>query len=492
MKALVTGATGYIGGRLVPELLQEGHEVTCLARTPSKLDDRPWREHVAVVAADILDVDATARALEGTDVAYYLVHSMGGDRDFAAADAAAARAFRDAAERAGIDQIIYLGGLGNPDDRLSPHLASRQEVGRILASGSVPTTELRAAVIIGSGSASFEMLRALVDLLPVMITPRWVNTTLCQPIGIRDMLAYLVGVAGQPDALGRVLEVGGPDIVTYREMMDRYAEVAGLRRRLILPVQPLSPTLSRHWINLVTPLPIGLVRPLIGSLMNDVVVRDHSIDRIVPREPLGLEETIRLALGRVAGSDVPTRWTGANPARNPEEPHPTDPGWSGGTLLSDVRSVGSSAEPERLIQIASAIGGRRGWLAADWLWGLRGLADKLIGGVGMRRGRRHPDQLGVGESLDFFRVERVAPRQLRLRADMKVPGKAWLEWQAKRNGDGSVLTQRAIFQPRGLSGRAYWYAMAPAHTFIFERLAQRIAVLAERREPDWPAPRPPA
>ncbi|MDH3227223.1 MAG: SDR family oxidoreductase [Thermoleophilia bacterium] len=487
MKVVVTGATGYIGGRLVPELLNARHEVTCIARNPAKLDDRPWRDHVRVVEGDITDVDTTADALEGADVAYYLVHSMGGDRDFAEADAAAARAFRDAAGRARVGQIVYLGGLGDPDDKLSRHLASRHQVGRILASGSVPTTELRAAVIIGSGSASFEMLRALVELLPVMITPRWVNKTLCQPIGIRDMLAYLVGVAGNPDALGRVLEVGGPDVVTYRQLMDRYADVVGLKRRLIFPVQPLSPTLSRHWINLVTPLPIGLVRPLIGSLMNDVVVRDHAIDQIVPREPLELEKTIRLAVGGMAGSDVPTRWTGASPTRTPEEPHPSDPGWSGGTLLSDVREVTSSAEPERLIQIASALGGRRGWLVGGWLWDLRGLADKLIGGVGMRRGRRHPDELGVGESLDFFRVEKVTPEHLRLRAEMKVPGQAWLEWRAERNGHGSVLTQRAIFQPRGLGGRAYWYAIAPAHAFIFERLARRIAALAEGHEPDWPA-----
>jgi hypothetical protein len=271
-------------------------------------------------------------------------------------------------------------------------------------------------------------------------------------------------------------------------MMDRYADVAGLPRRLILPVQPLSPTLSRHWINLVTPLPIGLVRPLIGSLTNDVVVRDHAIREIVPREPLGLEETIRLARGRVAGTDVPTRWTGADPARIPEEPYPSDPGWAGGTVLTDERRVSSSAEPARLIQIAGAIGGRRGWLVGDRLWELRGIADKLIGGVGMRRGRRHPDELGVGESLDFFRVERIAPDHLRLRAEMKVPGEAWLEWRAARRGQRSVLTQRAIFVPRGLSGRIYWYAVTPAHAFIFQRLARRIATLAEGREPGWPQP----
>jgi hypothetical protein len=321
-----------------------------------------------------------------------------------------------------------------------------------------------------------------------MITPRWVNRTLCQPIGIRDILAYLVGVAGNPGAYDRVFEVGGPDVVTYRELMDRYADVAGLRRRLIFPVQPLSPTLSRHWINLVTPLPIGLVKPLIGSLMNDVVVKNDTIDEVVPREPLRLEETIRLALRRVAGRDVPTRWTGASPGRTPEEPHLADPGWSGGTLLTDVRTVHSSADPERLIQITKGLGGRRGWLVGDWLWGARGLADKLIGGVGMRRGRRHADELGVGESLDFFRVEEVAADQLRLRAEMKVPGKAWLEWHAEGDGAGSVLTQRAVFVPRGLSGRLYWYAVIPAHAFIFGRLARRIAEVAEGRDPDWPAP----
>ena len=488
MRTLVTGATGYIGGRLVPELLAAGHEVRCLARAPAKLAERPWHDAVEVRPGDVLDAASTERALEGVEVAYYLVHSMGGAEDFAARDAQAARSFRDAAARAGVGQIVYLGGLGDPDDDLSPHLASRHEVGRILAAGTVPVTELRAAVIIGSGSASFEMLRALVDLLPVMVTPRWVNRTRCQPIGIRDVLAYLVAVAGHTGAVGRVLEIGGPDVVTYREMMDRYAAVAGLKRRLILPVRPLSPTLSRHWINAVTPLPMDLVKHLIGSLMNDVVVRDPAIHALIPRELLGLDETIRLALARVAGSEVPTSWIGAGPARAPEEPYPEDPDWAGGTLLADERTVRSTAPPERLIQIASAIGGHRGWLVGDWLWGLRGLADELLGGVGMRRGRRHPDQLAVGEALDFFRVESHGPRSLRLRAEMKVPGQAWLEWRAEESDAGSVLYQRALLVPRGLWGRLYWYSVAPAHLLIFRRLAARIARVAEGRDPEWPAP----
>ncbi len=489
MRVLVTGATGYIGGRLVPQLLEAGHDVTCLARTPAKLADESWYDDVRVIGGDVADAAGTAAALDGIEATYYLVHSMGSDQDFARADAAAAEAFRKACESAGVGQIIYLGGLGEDGPGLSPHLASRQEVGRILAAGPTPVTELRAAVIIGSGSASFEMLRALVELLPVMVTPGWVNRTRCQPIGIRDVLAYLVAVVGEERARGRIFEIGGPDIVTYREMMDRYAEVAGLPRRLIFGVKPLSPVLSRHWINLVTPLPIDLVKPLVGSLINDVVVRDRSIEEIIPRETMSLDMTIELALTRLAGSDVPTRWSGASPRRLPEEPHPADPGWAGGTVLGDTRRVPSTASPERLIQIASAIGGKRGWLVGNALWELRGIADKLIGGVGMRRGRRHPDLVHVGESLDFFRVEKLIPGELlRLRAEMKVPGEAWLEWSAETDGTGSVLTQRAVFAPRGLSGRAYWYATAPAHALIFRPLAERIVEIAEGREAGWPLP----
>ena len=491
MRVLVTGATGYIGGRLTPELLAQGHTVRCLARTPAKLDDRPWRDEVEVVAGDLTVADEAAAALSGIDVAYYLVHSMGAAGDFAATDAAAAAAFAKAAAAGGVGQIIYLGGLGEEGAALSPHLASRHEVGRILAAGSVPVTELRAAVIIGSGSASFEMLRALVEVLPVMVTPRWVNQTRCQPIGIRDVLAYLVGVAGNEQACGRIFEIGGPDVVTYRQMMDRYAAAAGLARRVIVPVRPLSPVLSCHWINLVTPLPIDLVRPLVGSLINDVVVTDRAIDTVVAREPMSLDTAITLALSRLAGSEVPTRWSGANTTRLPEEPHPSDPGWSGGTVLGDTRRLTSSASPERLIQVASSLGGARGWLVANRLWELRGTLDKLIGGAGMRRGRRHADELGVGEAVDFFRVERlVHGRLLRLRAEMKVPGEAWLEWSAEPAGSGSLLTQRAVFAPRGLSGRGYWYATAPAHAVIFRPLARRIVEIAEGRDPGWPPAMP--
>lgn len=489
MRVLVTGATGYIGGRLVPELLEAGHEVTCLARTPAKLADQTWYPQVRVIGGDVTDAEGTAEALTDIEVAYYLVHSMGGDRNFAAADAAAAEAFRRATESAGVGQIVYLGGLGEDGPDLSPHLASRHEVGRILARGPVPVTELRAAVIIGSGSASFEMLRALVEVLPVMVTPGWVNRTRCQPIGVGDVLAYLVAVAGDERTHDQVYEIGGPDVVTYREMMDRYADVAGLPRRLVFGVTPLSPVLSRHWINLVTPLPIDLVRALVGSLINDVVVNDHAIDEIVPRRNMSLDTAIERALSHLAGSDVPTRWSGASPARLPEQPHPSDPEWAGGTVLGDTRRVESTASPERLIQIASALGGDRGWLVGNILWELRGIGDKVLGGVGMRRGRRHPDVIHVGETLDFFRVEKLIPGELlRLRAEMKVPGEAWLEWSAEAEGGVTTLTQRAVFAPRGLSGRAYWYATAPAHALIFRPLAERIVRIAESRDPGWPLP----
>jgi uncharacterized protein YbjT (DUF2867 family) len=482
MRVLVTGATGYIGGRLVPRLLEAGHEVRCLVRAPGKLAGRPWREEIEVVAGDLMDPESVRAALEGVEAAYYLVHSMGHSEDFAEADLRAARTFRQAAADAGVGQIVYLGGLGEDDGRLSAHLRSRQEVGRVLAAGSVPVTELRAAIIIGSGSASFEMVRALAEVLPVMVTPKWVNRTRCQPIAIRDVLGYLIGVLGREEALGRVFEIGGPDVLTYREIMNVYAEVAGLRRRVIVSVPVLTPRLSSHWINLVTPLPMDLVRPLVDGLMNDVVVRDPAIREVVPLEPMGLREALADALERVQGLDVPTRWTGAGGRdRGPAEPAPFDPGWSGGTLLSDDRTLRSDASPEQVMRVLQGIGGTRGWLAADRLWALRGLLDKAVGGVGMRRGRRHPDELAVGETLDFWRVETLEPgRLLRLRAEMKMPGTAWLEWAVRPDGSGSEVRQRAILVPRGLFGRLYWYAVLPFHALIFRRLLNRVSEVASR------------
>ncbi|MBK9180404.1 MAG: SDR family oxidoreductase [Acidimicrobiales bacterium] len=485
---LVTGATGYIGGRLVPALLDAGQRVRCLARTPSKLDDRSWRSEVEVIRGDVADPASLGPALAGVDAAYYLVHSMGSEHDFAERDRQAARAFRDAAAAAGLQQVIYLGGLGDErDPRLSAHLRSRHEVGRILAEGPVPVTELRAAVIIGSGSASFEMLRTLTEVLPAMVTPKWVETR-CQPIAIRDVLAYLVGVLGLPGATGRVLEIGGPDVVTYRRMMEVYAEVSGLRRRLVVPVPVLSPRLSSLWVGLVTPLPADLARPLVDSLVNEVLVHDPAITRLLPRRLLGFREAVSLALARTRSLEVSTSWAGAElPGRDPADPLPTDPGWSGGTVLDDVRSVRSTARPHALYRVVTGVGGDRGWYVADWLWWIRGLVDRILGGPGMRRGRRHPDDLRVGDPVDFWRVEALVPdRLVRLRAEMKVPGSAWLEWTIRPvvgEPEVTVLQQRALFHPRGVWGRAYWYALVPFHGVIFRELARRLAAAAEALPP---------
>lgn len=483
MKVAVIGATGYVGGRLVPELLAAGHDVRCLARTPERLDRVRWRDDVEVVKADVLDADSLDAALVGVDAVYYLVHAMGHSGDFERTDREGAERTRVAAERAGVSRIVYLGGLGEEDpDRLSEHLASRHEVGEILADGTVPVTELRAAVIIGSGSASFEMLRQLADVLPAMICPRWVTRTRCQPIAIADVLHYLVTVIDRPDTAGKVLEIGGPEILTYREMMDRYTEVAGLRRRLILPVPLLTPRLSSHWVNLVTALPYGLARPLVDSLINDVVVHsDRDVRAYIERQPATLDEAIARALTRVADRNVATSWMDSAPGQAPASPMPQDPDWAGGTIYHDVQRVDSSADSTRVFRTVAGIGGARGWYIANSLWALRGLLDKLIGGVGMRRGRRDADDLRVGDALDFFRVEAIDPPELlRLRAEMKVPGDAWLEWRVDTESDGTaVLRQLAIFQPRGVAGRLYWWLLLPVHKVIWKRLARHLVALAE-------------
>lgn len=490
MRLLVIGASGYVGGRLVPELLAAGHDVRCLARRPETLDGLPWRTSVEVVQGDVLDAATLGPAMAGVDAVYHLVHAMGDTADFADAERRGAANVRDACAAAGtVGRIVYLGGLGEGadgpgDHALSEHLTSRHLVGRVLAEGPVPVTELRAAVIIGSGSASFEMLRSLVEVLPAMVVPRWVHRTRCQPVAIRDVLHWLVAVVDEPAAAGRVLDIGGPDVVTYQEMMQVYARVAGLPRRLIVPVPVLSPGLSSHWLNLVTPLPIGLARPLVDSLTTDVVVRPgHDVRDVVPHEPLPLDEAIGRALVRVRALDVVTSWSGSAGPQQPAEPFPTDPGWSGGTLLRDERIVTTGATPEDLYAVVAGIGGERGWYAFDWMWHVRGAIDKVMGGVGMRRGRRHPDELRVGDALDFWRVEQDdRPHEVRLRAEMKVPGTAWLDWQVEALPGGRTrLRQQALFAPKGLWGRAYWYAMVPFHLVIFRRLAHQIVVRAEQR-----------
>lgn len=483
MNIAVIGATGYVGGRLVPELLAAGHHVRCLARNPDRLAGVEWRANVEVVAADVLDQDSLETALVGVEAVYYLVHAMGISGDFEHSDRVGAENTRNAAERAGLARIVYLGGLGADDpDELSPHLASRHEVGQILAAGSVPVTELRAAVIIGSGSASFEMLRHLAEVLPIMTCPRWVTRTKCQPIAIADVLHYLVAVVDEPAAAGRILDIGAPEVLTYRDMMDRYSDAAGLRRRLIIPVPLLTPRLSSHWVNLVTPLPYSLARPLVDSLINDVVVNpDRDIRRLIDHHPYTLDEAIKRALAVVGNLEVKTSWMDSAASNTAASPMPQDPDWAGGTVYQDVQEVSTSATQSALFRTVAGIGGERGWYVVGWMWTMRGWVDKLIGGVGMRRGRRHPDLLRVGDALDFFRVEAYEPTELlRLRAEMKVPGDAWLEWQVTNREDGGAqLRQLARFHPRGIPGRAYWWLLLPIHKVIWQQLAQRLVNAAE-------------
>ncbi|AJP00393.1 NAD-dependent dehydratase [Streptomyces cyaneogriseus subsp. noncyanogenus] len=481
-RCLVTGATGYIGGRLVPELLAEGHRVRCLARSPGRLRDQPWAGGVEAVRGDVTDSASVAAALRGVDVAYYLVHALGTGRGFEETDRRAARIFGERAREAGVRRVVYLGGLtpaGVPEAALSPHLRSRAEVGRILLDCGVPATVLRAAVVIGSGSASFEMLRYLTERLPVMVTPSWVRTRI-QPVAVRDVLRALVGSARMPDDVSRAFDIGGPDILTYRDMMARYAAVAGLPRRLIVPVPVLTPGLSSHWVGLVTPVPAAIARPLTESLRHEVVCREHDIARYVPDppgHPIGFDEAVRLALQRVREAQVTTRWSSASVPGAPSDPLPTDPDWAGGSLYTDHRSRTVDASPGTLWRVIEGIGGERGWYSLPSAWAARGLLDRLVGGVGLRRGRRDPARLRVGDSLDFWRVEEIEPgRLLRLRAEMRLPGLAWLEMYVETDGEGRTrYRQRALFHPHGLLGHLYWWGVSPFHAVVFGGMARNIA-----------------
>ncbi len=478
---LVLGATGYVGGRLVPELVTAGFEVRCMTRTPQALRGVLWAPDVDIVEGDLSDASTLEPAFDGVDQVVYLVHSLGAGDDFMQQEQHTARNTRIAAANADVSRIVYVGGLGRDDDDLSPHLRSRHDVGRELASGPVPLTELRAAIILGAGSASFEMLRSLVEVLPVMIAPRWVTKTRVQPIAVSDLLSYLVAAIERPFDRVRqhhhdIIEIGSPDVGSYRDLMHTYADVAGLRRRLVIPVPFLTPRLSAHWVNVVTPLPRSLASPLIDSLENDVVVTDASASALSSHSPLGVAEAIEAAVSSIAGLDIPTRWSGFSARQRAARPAPWDPDWSGGTVYEDTRIAEVAASPADVQRVVRGIGGERGWYGFEPLWMIRGAIDKLFGGVGLRRGRRHPDEIVVGEALDFWRVDTIEPDLFRLHAEMKLPGDAWIEWQtAPLEGGGSRIVQRARFVPRGIFGRLYWWSVVPFHVAIFPVMLRRIA-----------------
>lgn len=461
----VTGATGYIGGRLVPRLLAAGYRVRCLVRSKEKLAARPWVDHprVEVVSWDLERGDPVG-GLRGCRAAFYLIHSMlAVGSDYAEADRRLAHAFAEAAATAGVGRIVYLGGLGETGEDLSEHLTSRRQVEEALASGPVPVTTFRAAMIIGSGSASFEILRYLVERLPLMITPRWVRTR-CQPIAVRDVLFYLTACLDEPRTIGAILDIGGPDTVSYLEMIQRTARARGLPKRWVIPVPVLTPRLSSLWIHLVTPMSARIARPLAEGLRNEVVCRDDRAREWMPHECLSIDDAVTAALEKADSGRVETRWSDAGAI-------PGDPDWAGGTSFTDARSIDIDAPPEAVYRAVCRVGGGHGWYAANGLWRLRGAMDKLVGGPGLRRGRRDPETVGFGEALDFWRVTGIERnRRLELRAEMKLPGVATLEFEIEPRGDGSghcTLTQTARFKPKGLMGLAYWYAVLPLHGIVF-------------------------
>ena len=477
-RILVTGATGYIGGRLVPQLLQEGYRVRVLVRSRVRVLSRPWSDQVEILTGDIFDPQTLAEVLAGVDSAYYLIHSMSQGSNFHNLDLEAARAFGQAAQRAGIDRIIYLGGLGDPEGNLSRHLRSRQETGQALREGGVPVTEFRAAVIVGSGSISFEMIRYLVERLPVMICPRWIFSRI-QPIAVQDVLEYLVGALDTPASRGLTIEIGGENVTTYKGLMLGYAEKRGLRR-LLLPVPVLTPRLSSYWVHWLTPIPSDITVALVEGLRNDVIVTDDLARTLFPHiEPQDYASAIGIVTNDLDEGRIDTSWSDAA-GTTPEREQPVRLESRQGMII-ERRHRRVAASAQAVYRVCTGIGAARGWYFANWTWRIRGMVDRLLGGAGLRRGRRHPDNLRIGDALDFWRVEELkADRLVRLRAEMKLPGRAWLQFEAWEAQDGTThLEQTAAFMPKGLTGLAYWYGLYPVHAWIFAGLARAIARRAE-------------
>lgn len=483
---LLTGATGYVGGRLLPLLEERGLAVRCLSRRPERLQESVG-ELTEAVAGDVFDEDSLDRALRGIETAYYLVHSMGATDDFEEMDRKAAENFASACTRQGVKQIVYLGGLGNPDHNLSKHLRSRQEIGNILRKSTASVIEFRASIIIGSGSLSFEMIRALVERLPVMICPKWVRI-LAQPIAIEDVLAYLLEAIDLPKDESNVFEIGGPDQISYGEIMQRYARQRKLRR-VMIPVPLLTPYLSSLWLGLVTPLYSRVGRKLVESLRNPTLVSSNLAERYFKVRPRSTDEAVARALVNEDQEFAETRWSDAFSSGGSQR------SWGGtrfGSRVVDSRTKTVKLPAAQAFRPIERIGGETGWYYGNWLWKIRGFMDLLVGGVGVRRGRRDPDHVRVGDALDFWRVEKIeANHLLRLAAEMKVPGRAWLEFEVTPEDDGTcTVRQTAIFDPVGLFGLVYWYAMYPLHQFVFAGMLNNICEAAQRDQTEPKNPKP--
>jgi uncharacterized protein YbjT (DUF2867 family) len=470
---LVTGATGYVGGRLVPRLLEAGYRVRCLVRDPSRLEGFAWAKRVEIVTCDMSNPARAAELMRGVSVAYYLIHGQQGGQVNAERDLRVARNFASAAEEAKIERVIYLGELVDPTANLSPYLRSRHETGYQLRYSHIPVTEFRAGMIVGSGSVLFEMIRYLTEREPVLVCPAWYFSE-AQPIAIRDVLSYLIAALDSPESIGRVMEIGGPSRLTYADMLLGYAKERGLKRGLIrTPVY--APRLSAWWVHMVTPIHWRVVLPLIEGLRNSLIVRDDAARKLFPKiQPIDFQTAVHLALGRIQRDNVETSWSDALVTVMGNVKPYTFTVEEG--MYIERRQLLVDLPPETVFRSYTGIGGERGWLFMDWSWALRGWLDKLVGGVGLRRGRRHPDEIRAGESLDFWRVEEVEQNaRMRLRAEMKLPGKAWLQFESVPQEEKTLLTVTAYFAPHGFFGFAYWYAMWPFHKPIFDGLTRGIA-----------------
>jgi uncharacterized protein YbjT (DUF2867 family) len=469
----VTGATGYIGGRLAPRLLDEGYSVRCLSRSSSKLRSRDWADEsrVEIIEGDASDEELLVSAMNGCRVAYYLVHSMDAtNSSYRQRDQRIAETFGRAASRAGVERIIYLGGLGELGTGLSEHLSSRREVENALKLHGTPVTVLRAAMIIGSGSASFEILRYLVERLPIMITPRWVSTE-SQPIAVRDVIYYLISVLKNPETIDKTIDIGGPDVWSYEQIMQELASVLSLPRRLVIPVPVLTPRLSSLWIHLITPLDKRIARPLAEGLRNRVVCRNDDAQKLMPHTCLSIREAMEAAVAKKQSGEVETAWSDAGVI-------PGDPEWAGGTVFLDPREIFIETPVTAVWKAVSEIGGERGYYGVDWLWRLRGAMDRCIGGPGLRRGRRSSNHLQLGDAVDFWRITEIIPeRRLELTAEMKLPGTATLSFELTpvvSEGGGTRLEMTARFRPKGLLGIAYWYSVLPLHGVVFKGILRGI------------------